>query len=151
MEKFDKKRIVGLKIQAARLRIRVELSNGTFSNEDLMSLLQQHVNFGVDKNLTYEEKLLQEIYNCPFLLCDQPSLDESIREVLPTLLQNRYNIEVQELKNQRSLGYLTKEQLQEEREMLKYCYFYTSQEGEQILRRGYVKQKKDSENKVLKI
>lgn len=148
---FNKKRNMGLKIQAARLRIGVELTRGTISNEDLISLLDENINFGLGKSLTREEKLLQEIYNCPFLLCDQPCLDLSVKEVLLTLLQKRYNVEVQELKDQRSHGHLTKEQVQEARDMLKYCYFYTSQDGEQILRRGSVKTLKDNETKVLKI
>ena len=99
-------------------------------------------------------ELLQEIFNAPFLLCDQPMLSLSFKKLLPSILGARYAHEVEELKQMRQLGYITKDELKEQRDLLKYSYYYTSEEGSYILRRGHVKNVVDNvirENKVLKI
>lgn len=153
-DKFSERRIIALKVESARLRIGEKLSVGTITTEDLVWLLKQGSDYGLVKVSTAKEKLLQEIFNAPFLLCDQDMLDLNLKKLLPAILRSRYTTEVDELTHMRNSGLISKEELKEKRNLLKYCYYYTSEEGQHILRREHVKNVKDNVirvNKVLKI
>lgn len=151
---FKERRLMALKIQSARLRVERELSEGTITTEDLVCLVNQSSDYGIAKVSTTKEKLLQELFNSPFLLCDQDMLDWDVKQILPNILRSRYSMEMKELKQLCKLGFITKEELKRKGDLVRYCYYYTSEEGQYILRRGHVKNVKDNvikENKVLKI
>jgi len=153
-DKFKQRKITALKIQTARLRLGGEFERKTITTDDLAWLLRQNSDFGLVEVSSSKEKVLQEIFNAPFLLCDQVALDLEIKKLLPSILGVRYHQEVEELKYLRSLGDMSKEEVKEQIDFLKFCYYYTSEEGQQILRRGHVKSVTDNvirENKVLKI
>ena len=153
-DKFKERKIAALRIDAARLRIGKELEGNLIGTDDLIGLLIQSNDFGLIPVVSIKEKVLQEIFNAPFLLCDQAVLDVEVKKLLPDILANRYRQEIEELKYYRSLGYMTREEANEQLEFIKFCYYYTSEEGQYILRRGHIKNNIDDmneENKVLKI
>ena len=153
-DKYTERKLISLKVASARIKVAEEIRRGIITEEDLVWLINQDSCFGLEKKLTAKQKLLQEIFNSPFLLCDQPALSLNFKKLLPSILGARYTHEVEELKQMRNLGYITKEELKEQREELKFSYYYTSEEGSYILRRGHVKNVVDNvirENKVLKI
>ena len=152
--KYTERKLISLKVAAARIKVAGEIERGTITEKDLVWLMNQDSNFGLEKELNAKQKLLQEIFNSPFLLCDQPALSLTLKKLLPSILGVRYSHEVEELKQMRNLGYISKEELKEKRDLLKFSYYYTSEEGSYILRRGHVKNVVDNvirENKVLKI
>ena len=134
---FRKKQLLLLKVQSVRLKLGQNIFDGNITVDDIVWLYQKNNNFGLEEVSTEKEKLLQEIFNCPFLLCDQDFLDPSIKEKLPEILRSRYSAEIQELKYFYNNGDITKEEYQEQRDLIKYSYYYTSEEGQYILRRGH--------------
>lgn len=136
---FRERKLLLLKIQSGRLKLREDLACGTITTEDIIWLSKRDCGYGLEKVTTEKEKLLQEIYNSPFLLCDQDNLDLRIKTLLPYILENRYKTEIEELKYFYSSGFITKEELKAKRDLIKYSYYYTSEDGQYILRRGHVK------------
>jgi len=152
--KYIERRLLALRIQSARLRFSEEIANDEITTEDIVWLLKQNSSFGTEQVSDSKQKILREIFNSPFLLCDQPQLDTSIRELLPNILETRYVQEVEELKQMRNLGYIDKEEEKGQKQLLKFCYYYTSEEGQYILRRKHVKNSVNDtieKNKVIKL
>jgi len=136
---FEQKRLLSLKIKIARLKIGKKLLLGEITLDDLVGLYQNKNNYGLEQVTTKKEKQLQEIFNCPFLLCDQDCLDWSFKKELPKILSIRYGAELGELRYCYTAGYITKEEYKEQRDLIKYSYYYTSEEGQYILRSGHMK------------
>lgn len=145
-----------LRIERARILLSADLTNKVITERDILDLLKEKSdfglnlrmiykskgNFGVKIGLDYKSKVLREIFNCPFLLCDQKQLPLSIKQILPIILKARYDNELDELYCLEEQNLISSDELLERKEMLKYCYYGTSEEGKAILKNNSVKKLK---------
>ena len=72
--KYTERQLISLKVASARIKIAEELRIGAITEEDLIWLMGQDSNFGLETDLSTKERLLQEIFNAPFLLCEFSSI-----------------------------------------------------------------------------
>lgn len=139
MENLYKKKEMIIRIEKARFILGNELKNGFITRQDILKCINFDNNKRLRNERDYKQKVLNDIANSPFILCDQEYLDIGIKKLLPTILKERFDTEVEQLYEQLDLGYITEEELLETKEMLKFCYYRTSEEGKNILKRGKVK------------
>lgn len=131
-----------LKIETERTILSMHLENNFIEEGDLINLLKVNYDYGfpnLNQKNSYKLKILRNIFNCPFLLCDQKNLSIEMKKVLPIFLGCRYAMEKEELESQYKLGYLNKEELEKELDMLDFCYYKSSFDGKNILKEGHVK------------
>lgn len=141
-DKNAERKIIFQKVAFARLNLAEEIKRGVITEEDIIGLMSQDCSFGLEKQLKFKKKLLGEIFNSPFLLCDQPYLSEKIKKLLPTILRTRYEFEIEELYYLEGAGYISTDELIDKKAMLKFCYYETSIEASEIFHSGYVKKRK---------
>lgn len=72
------------------------------------------------------------------MLCDQESVSEEIKQILPLFLNYRYNIEIKELDNLYNQGYINKKEYYKQKDLIKFYYFLSSKEGKEILKYGRI-------------
>lgn len=135
----NSKKIKLLRIEKARLSLSVYLKNGFINEEDI--ILLGHKNFDYcfrygNKRISYKQTILKNIFNCPFLLCDQDSLSLNFKKILPLFLDSRYKTEQDELKYQFNEGYISEEQYEKELDELEFVYYKSSNDGKNILKTG---------------
>ena len=126
------------KINQARSVLNIRLQNGFITESDIIHLLYENQNFSLmmAKN-SHKLNTLKEIFNSPFILCDQENLSMNIKKLLPLLLQCRYEMEIKELNNFLESGFISKEEYENQENLLKYCYYESSQDGKNILKTGH--------------
>ena len=137
----EEKKLKLIEIERARYMLDIELVNELILEEDILHLLSVKSDYGFkykDKIHNYKSSVLRNIFNCPFILCDQEYLSLEIKQVIPILLARRYNMEINELNNLFKEGYITKEEYLIELELIKFCYYESSNDGKSILNKGYI-------------
>lgn len=147
----DKKKINLVRIEAARQALNIYIENGFITEEDILHLLTVKSDYGFkykDKVQTYKKCILRDIFNSPFILCDQDSLSLNVKQLLPIILKSRYDKEIDELKYMLENGYINKEEYIEEEKLLKYNYYGSSKDGKSILKKGHVDNLLDNKIKV---
>ena len=138
----NSKKIKLLRIEKARLELGRELKTGFINDSDIIYMLSKDVNFGTHKKREFfRHKILKDIMNCPYLLCDQENLSPEIKRILPSILISRFNIEKDELDYQFENCYIDKETYNKELEELEYFYFKSTEEGKEIFKNMYQKTK----------
>lgn len=138
----NSKKIKILRIEKARLELGRELQTGFIDDSDIMYMLSKDVNFGTHKKREFfRYKILKDIMNCPFLLCDQEYLSPKIKFMLPYILISRFNIEKDELDYQFENCYIDEETYNKELDELEYFYFKSTEEGKEIFKNMYQKTK----------
>ena len=80
--------------------------------------------------------MLRQIVGSPFVLCDQERLSLDVKKMLPIILRIRCKDEMEELQKMKELGFINDEEFKEEREMIKFSYYLSSEDGRQILKTG---------------
>lgn len=136
----NSKKIKLLRIEKARLELARELKTEFIDESDIMYVLSKDVNFGtVKKREGFRHKILKDIMNCPFILCDQENLSPNIKVILPSILISRFNIEKNELDYQFENCYITEEEYNNELDELEYFYFKSTEEGKEIFKNIYQK------------
>ncbi len=136
----NSKKIKLLRIEKAKLELGRELERQFINEGDIMYMLSKDVNFGTEvKREFLRRKILKDIMNCPFLLCDQEYLSPNIKAILPSILISRFNIEKNELDYQFENFYITEEKYNNEISDLEYFYFKSSEEGKEIFKNIYQK------------
>lgn len=145
MEDFELRQEMELKrIQKARQIINQSLECGLITTNDIFKLLKKDRNYAFYKAKNYKDLLLKQIIISPFVLCDQERLDIEVKKILPMMLQSRCQDEIEELEMMQELGYINEKEFKEEKEMLRFAYYLSSEEGMQILKNGHVKNVKDN-------
>lgn len=145
----NSKKIKLLRIEKARLELAVSLKNNLITEEDIISLGHKNINYGFKCEKTnYKQAILRNIFNCPFVLCDQDNLSLCVKKILPIFLDSRYKIEQDELKYQYEEGYISKEEYEKELDELLFVYYKSSNDGKNILKTGHVSEVKDNIIKV---
>jgi len=137
----NSKKIKLLRIEKARLELNISLKNGLITEQDIILLEDKNLDYGVENIMAhskYKQKLLRDIFNCPFLLCDQDILSLDLKKILPYFLDSRYKTEQEELKCQFEEGYISKEQYEKELDELEFVYYKSSNDGKNILKTGHV-------------
>lgn len=138
----NSKKIKLLRIEKARLELGRELERQFINEGDIMYMLSKDVNFGTEvKREGFRHKILKDIMNCPFILCDQENLSPNIKVILPSILISRFNIEKNELDYQFENCYITEEEYNNELDELEYFYFKSTEEGKEIFKNIYQKTK----------
>lgn len=136
----NSKKIKLLRIEKARLELARELQTRFINESDIMYMLSKDVNFSTDKRREgFRHKILKDIMNCPYLLCDQENLSPNIKVILPSILISRFNIEKDELDYQFENCYITEEEYNKELDELEYFYFKSTEEGKEIFKNVYQK------------
>lgn len=136
------KKINLLKIKRERLFLGIDLENGLIKENDILSLLKVDSEYGYIKRqgrLYYKESVLKQIYNCPFLLCDQELLSKKVKSIIPIFLNTRYDMELDELDILVETGQISYDEYLNLKEMLKFCYYESSNEGKEILKKGHIR------------
>ena len=152
-----KKKIILTRIEAGRCKLSKQLQSGFITESDILSLLTVKSDFGFKQNTkqeSYKLKVLRDIFNSPFLLCDQDCLSLNIKQLLPIILKCRFEMEMEELKYMLDDGLVNSQEYIEQEKLLKYCYYGSSTDGRSILRNGHVSILKDNkikERKVIKV
>lgn len=130
----NKKREQLIKIEIAREKIDYDLANEIITDTDILMLELVDSNFGFNNNKeSYKVSVLTRIYNNPFLLCDLKNLSLEIKQTLPSFLSYRYNMELKELEYQFKQGFINKKELDEQKSLLEFLYYKTSNDGRNIL------------------
>ena len=103
-----------------------------------MALASKNANYGLKKGnkQNYKSSILKDIYNCPFLLCDQENLSVDIKKLLPVFLNTRYQIEKDMLDFYYSECYFTEEEYNKEIDELDFVYYKSSNDGKKIQKTG---------------
>lgn len=143
----NSKKIKLLKIEKARAELELEFRRGLITEYDILKLISRNVNYGIrkkDENLSYKNSVLKNIFNCPFLLCDQDFLDINIKKLLPSFLDARYSVEKDMLKYYYDSSFISQEEYNNELEELKFCFYESSKDGKNILKTGHVINVKDN-------
>ena len=142
--KVSEKTLMLLKIERARIEVKADLYNGLINEADIYSLFNCGLEFGLSKSTNVKVKRLKEIFNCPFLLCDQDILSLDMKRLLPMMLKSKYTTEVEELYKLYEEGLISPEELLEKKELIKFVFYKSSKDGKEILKNGHVKQVKDN-------
>lgn len=128
------------KVEKTKIQLSRYLEASIITEKDIFSLLKKDVNFGV-RNLHItddaKENMLKNIFNCPFLLCDQNALSDDVKELLPYLLSARYNTELDNLKVYLEQGFIDENEYNDTIDELKFFYYEYSREGRNILETGH--------------
>lgn len=132
------------KIYKAREVLNQSLLNGLITNKDIYCILKKDSSFMLGNPSSYRELILKQVAINPFILCDQECVDFGIKKILPTILSVRSSMEIEELEMMFELGLITEEELKNEKEMIKFNYYLSSNEGVQIFKNGQVKVVKDN-------
>lgn len=139
MKISEQKKINLLRIERARIMLGYDIDNGIINEKDIIDLLKLDSSFALDiKKANYKTKVLKNIYNCPFLLCDQEHISLNLKKVLPLFLESRYLNELEELELMYKKGYINKEEYIFEQKILKFNYYQSSEDGKNILKTGHV-------------
>jgi len=131
-----------LKIQHSKSILNNDLENNLISDDEIYNLFNKPSDYGITNDnfdMSYKDKILKLIYNCPFLLCDQECLDEKIKKVLPLFLDFRYNTELMELNKLLELKDISIKEYITSKDILEFCYYKTSEEGKDILKKEKTK------------
>lgn len=126
-------------IEEKRYEINNFLENGFITEEDIMSLASKDINYGVKneyRRYDYKEAILKDIFNCPFLLCDQKNLSLKIKEILPIFLKARYETEKEMLDLYLKQAYITQDEYNNEIDELDFVYYRSSNDGKNIQKEG---------------
>ena len=145
--KLQKERKIKLtRMEIDRLNIKKYLEDEFITVEDIISLINIDKNYGVllNKKSDCKTTVLRHIYNCPFLLCDQECAGVEIKKILPSLLNNRYNMEINELNNLYDQGDMDQEEYYQQKSIINFCYFNSSKEGKEILKFGHIQNVADN-------
>lgn len=129
-----------IRINNKRSELGLALQNGLITEEDIINLLNKDINYGVRNLQSYQtskNKMLKNILNCPFLLCDQDMLSNEIKILLPHLLSARYNTEKDALKVYLEQCLIDENEYNEELENLNFFYYESSNDGKSILETGH--------------
>lgn len=141
------KKLKLLKIERERLYISNLLENNILTDEDILYLIKKDASYGLVETKNKSKLYLKDIFNCPFLLCDQDYLSLNMKKLLPYLLDARYKAEQEELNYQYKEGFLSKEELDKQLDELLFVYYKSSQDGKNILKTGHVVDVVDNKNK----
>jgi len=129
-----------IRINNKRSEINLALQNGLITEDDIISLLKKDINYGVRNLQSYQSpknKMLKNIFNCPFLLCDQEILSDELKLLLPHLLSARYNTEKDALKVYLEQCFIDENEYNEELDNLNFFYYESSNDGRSILESGH--------------
>lgn len=141
MNLTEKKKNILRRIEVGRCELSQQVKSGFIKEIDLLGLLTVEADFGLKestKEEPYKLKVLRNIFNSPFLLCDQECLSPDIKQILPILLRNRFEMEMEELTYMFDDGLINSEEYLEQEELNKFCYYYSSEEGKSILENDHV-------------
>lgn len=129
------------KIQLLRFKLNKELENGLVSEDDIIFLMNNNKGYIYCKNKelqSYKQKVLKDIYNCPFLLCDQNNVSLKIKKLLPLFLHMRYLKEIEEIEFLLKSSYINNKEYEELIKITRFTYFESSIDGKNILENGQV-------------
>ena len=135
----NSKKIKLLKIEKARLILSQHLKDNFITEKDIIHLIDKDINYGIRKSkerLSYKESVLKDIFNCPFLLCDQEYLSINIKKLLPVYLDVRYNTEKEMIEYYHNQCFISDEEYKEQLDELEFCYYKSSNDGKNILKTG---------------
>lgn len=130
-----------LKIEKKRNELANYLESGLITEKDIIDLIKKDVNYGI---ITYnvgrnpKKSMLKNIFNCPFLLCDQDCLSDEMKALLPYLLSARYEIEKNNLNFYLEQNFIDENDYNKELDDLKFFYYESSEDGKSILETGNV-------------
>ena len=127
------------RIQLLRFKLNKEIENGLISEDDIISVIKGNINyiFCKDKKVqSYKQKVLKDIYNCPFLLCDQNNVSLKIKKLLSLFLNMRYLKEIEEIEYLLKSSYINNKEYEELISITKFTYFESSIDGKNILENG---------------
>ena len=141
MKKFTKEvQIKFFNIEKKRIELSRFLEGGFITEEEIVSLTKQSANYGVrtsDIGKNPKKAMLKNIFNCPFLLCDQKKLSNDIKQLLPYMLQARYNTELDNLKVYLEQGFIDENEYNDTVDELKFFYYESTNDGKSILENGH--------------
>ena len=132
------------RINKARITLDQELECEFITDSDIFGLLRKDKNYSLETVKNYKDLLLKQIICSPFVLCDQSRLSIDLKKLLPIMLEIRSKDEIEELEKMQELGFINAAEFKEEKEMVKFVYYLSSEEGRQILKNGHVKNVKDN-------
>lgn len=143
---YKDEKIKLLQIKKAKIALGIDLENGLITENEILNLFNYDHNYSItnQKTFDYKKSILKQIYNCPFLLCDQEKLSFKVKTELISFLKNRYEMELNELDKLLELEYLSYDEYLYEKKMLKFCYYKSSEDGEKNLNKEYNKKLKKS-------
>lgn len=128
-----------IRIETARHTLDKHLETGFITEEDIIFLASRDINYGLKKNNkkhNYKSSVLRDIFNCPFLLCDQKNLSIEMKKVLPMFLKARYETEKEMLNFYLKEAYISKEEYEIELDELDFVYYKSSNDGKNIQKTG---------------
>lgn len=129
------------RIKYARKILNLELENGLITEDDVLSLLNKRNDYGFrnkGKTQSYKQSVLRDIFNSPFILCDQENLSLNIKQLLPLFLNCRYQMEIEELDSLLEGCFISKEDYEKLKKIIDFNYYGSSKDGKNILKTGHV-------------
>ena len=142
MENLTKNRQENLnRLSKVRKQVSDALQSGLLTDADIINIVGKDANYGI-RNISAHQNLkgmmLKNIFNCPFLLCDQEYLSAQIKELLPHLLKARYNTEKDTLNCYLEQCFIDESEYKQELEDLEFYFYKSSNDGINIIETGHV-------------
>ena len=131
--------VLQLKIDKERYYLEELLKSGKIDEKKLINLMNQEAWFGIPysgEELTLEKEALREIYNAPFILCDQEFLPDNIKKLLPVFLEDFYKRKRDGFRKQYEDGDITGNEYANRVKILKYMTYESSEDGKNIKKNG---------------
>ena len=131
--------ILQLKIDKQRYYLDMLLESGKINEKMLVNLMMKDSFFGIPhsgEELTLEEQALREIYNAPYLLCDQEHLSDNVKKLLPIFLESFYKRNREDLKRSYEEGDMTGNEYASVVKKLRYATYESSEDGKCIKQNG---------------
>lgn len=129
------------RIKHARKILSLKLENGLITEDDILGLLNKRSDYGFrnkENTQSYKQSVLRSIFNSPFVLCDQENLSLTIKQLLPLVLNCRYQMEIEELDHLLEDCFISKEDYEKSKNILYFNYYLSSKDGKNILKTGHV-------------
>lgn len=136
MEKIKDRENLIIKLKSERAFISGMLENNELPKIQLLMLFNFPSEYGLkgfENKASLRSKVYKQIYNSPFLLCDQEHLNPSVKGPFEKFLNNRYVQELEEAYAMFNSGELSIDEYLDACNDLEFCYYKTSEEGEKIL------------------
>lgn len=129
------------RINIVRKQISEALKSGFLTDDDIIALARKDSNYGI-RNVTecnnFKVKMLKNIFNCPFLLCDQEYLSDVIKALLPYFLNARYKTEKDTLECYLEQYFIDENEYEKELDDLEFYFYKSSNDGLSIYETGHV-------------
>ena len=130
--------VMFVRIDRDRYKLEQILQKNIITDDDIFSLLRKNALYGFikPKNKDIKDYWLKQIFNAPYLLCDQ-NVSDNVKKILPLLLEKIFIYNKEDLDNKYKNKYITKQEYLNSIEFLNQVFYNSSEDGKSIINTGF--------------